>query len=153
MHRSFTEKISLIFSSIQWHSSVFSYPFNLLCNKIMTNSFLYTYNPVMIYLLIWGTIQVLAGLLDVTDRADWRNCEVSKEEETQMAEGFKKRFEEFDPTQWLFILWWFKNYPQMHSQVVVRHMLEFSLVRVFNCNIDKKGTSTSYLFEFGFLLL
>lgn len=42
---------------------------------------------------------MLAGLLDVTDRADWRNCEVSKEEETQMAEGFKKRFEEFDPTQ------------------------------------------------------
>ncbi|XXG46025.1 hypothetical protein AAC387_Pa02g0966 [Persea americana] len=43
--------------------------------------------------------EVLAGLLDVTEKADWRNCKLSKEEETQMAEGFKKRFEAFDPAR------------------------------------------------------
>eukprot|EP00262_Sarcandra_glabra_P004851 TRINITY_DN16090_c0_g1_i1.p1 TRINITY_DN16090_c0_g1~~TRINITY_DN16090_c0_g1_i1.p1 ORF type:complete len:435 (-),score=66.37 TRINITY_DN16090_c0_g1_i1:58-1362(-) len=43
--------------------------------------------------------EVLAGLLNMPDRVDWRNCKLSKEEEMQMAEGFKKRFEEFDPTR------------------------------------------------------
>ncbi|KAK9101307.1 hypothetical protein Scep_024737 [Stephania cephalantha] len=43
--------------------------------------------------------EVLAGLLGMPDRADWRACSVSKEEETQMAEDFKKRFKEFDPSQ------------------------------------------------------
>ncbi|XP_077210605.1 cwfJ-like family protein / zinc finger (CCCH-type) family protein isoform X1 [Tasmannia lanceolata] len=43
--------------------------------------------------------EVLASLLNVPDRADWRNCKLSKEDETQMAEHFKKRFEEFDPTR------------------------------------------------------
>nr|DAD44422.1 TPA_asm: hypothetical protein HUJ06_002652 [Nelumbo nucifera] len=43
-------------------------------------------------------LQVLAGLLNLTDRADWRSCKLSKEDEIKMAEGFKKRFEEFDLT-------------------------------------------------------
>ncbi|KAJ4708649.1 zinc finger CCCH domain-containing protein 64 [Melia azedarach] len=43
--------------------------------------------------------EVLAGLLNMADKADWRNCMVGKEEEIKMAEDFKKRFEEFDPNQ------------------------------------------------------
>lgn len=43
--------------------------------------------------------QVLAGLLNIADRADWRNCKVSKEEETKMAERFKNGFQEYDPNQ------------------------------------------------------
>ncbi|KAF9617693.1 hypothetical protein IFM89_038193 [Coptis chinensis] len=41
--------------------------------------------------------EVLAGLLNVPNRADWRNCKLSKEEETKMTDAFKKRFENFDP--------------------------------------------------------
>ncbi|CAK7352628.1 unnamed protein product [Dovyalis caffra] len=41
--------------------------------------------------------EVLAGLLNMPDRADWRNCTLGKEEETKMAEEFKKKFEELDP--------------------------------------------------------
>ncbi|XP_022754881.1 zinc finger CCCH domain-containing protein 64-like isoform X2 [Durio zibethinus] len=43
--------------------------------------------------------EVLAGLLNMADRADWRNCTIGKEEETKLAENFKKRFEVFDPSQ------------------------------------------------------
>lgn len=43
--------------------------------------------------------EVLASLLNMEDRVDWRNCKLTKEEETKMTEGFKKRFEEFDPMQ------------------------------------------------------
>ncbi|XP_021896794.1 LOW QUALITY PROTEIN: zinc finger CCCH domain-containing protein 64 [Carica papaya] len=43
--------------------------------------------------------EVLAGLLNIADRADWRNCTVGKEDETKMAEDFKKRFEVFDPNK------------------------------------------------------
>ncbi|KAM7259794.1 hypothetical protein ACFE04_015535 [Oxalis oulophora] len=43
--------------------------------------------------------EVLAGLLNIADKADWRNCKFSKEEETTMVEDFKKQFEKFDPTQ------------------------------------------------------
>ncbi|CAA6660931.1 unnamed protein product [Spirodela intermedia] len=43
--------------------------------------------------------EVLAGLLNVADRADWRNCKLGKEEESRMAEGFRKGFGEFNPTQ------------------------------------------------------
>lgn len=42
-------------------------------------------------------LQVMAGLLNKADRADWRNCTDSKEEETKMVEKFKSGFEEFDP--------------------------------------------------------
>lgn len=45
-------------------------------------------------------MQVLAGLLNIADKADWRNCMLGKEEETKMVEDFKKRFEAFDPNQW-----------------------------------------------------
>lgn len=45
---------------------------------------------------IW---QVVAGLLNIADRADWRNCALSKEEETKMVGDFKNRFEEFDPNK------------------------------------------------------
>ncbi|PKU68284.1 zinc finger CCCH domain-containing protein 59 isoform X1 [Dendrobium catenatum] len=41
--------------------------------------------------------EVLAGLLNMADRADWRNCKLSKEDELQMVEKFKKGFEELDP--------------------------------------------------------
>ncbi|OMO67291.1 Zinc finger, CCCH-type [Corchorus capsularis] len=43
--------------------------------------------------------EVLAGLLNMADRADWRNCTPGKEEETMLAENFKKRFQVFDPSQ------------------------------------------------------
>ncbi|KAM7515640.1 hypothetical protein LguiA_005223 [Lonicera macranthoides] len=43
--------------------------------------------------------EVLAGLLNMPDRADWKNCKLSKEEETKMVEKFKNDFEEYDPNQ------------------------------------------------------
>uniref|UniRef100_A0A0E0ERF8 C3H1-type domain-containing protein n=1 Tax=Oryza meridionalis TaxID=40149 RepID=A0A0E0ERF8_9ORYZ len=43
--------------------------------------------------------EVLAGLLSMADRADWRNCKVSKEEEIQMVDDFKQGFREFDPAE------------------------------------------------------
>ncbi|WOL03010.1 zinc finger CCCH domain-containing protein 59 isoform X3 [Canna indica] len=43
--------------------------------------------------------EVMAGLLNMPDRADWRNCKVSKEDELQMVEEFKKGFGEFDPAE------------------------------------------------------
>ncbi|XP_022147642.1 zinc finger CCCH domain-containing protein 64 isoform X2 [Momordica charantia] len=43
--------------------------------------------------------EVLAGLLNMADKADWRNCTHSKEEEIKMAEEFKTRFEKFDPNK------------------------------------------------------
>lgn len=33
------------------------------------------------------------------ERADWKTCELSKEEEIKMVEELKKLFEDFDPTQ------------------------------------------------------
>ncbi|ONK59274.1 uncharacterized protein A4U43_C08F4770 [Asparagus officinalis] len=42
--------------------------------------------------------EVLAGLLKLTDRDNWKKC-VSKEDETKMAENFKKGFQEFDPAR------------------------------------------------------
>ncbi|KAL3535612.1 hypothetical protein ACH5RR_004073 [Cinchona calisaya] len=43
--------------------------------------------------------EVLAGLLNTADRADWKNCKLSKEEETKLAESFKKQFEAYDPNR------------------------------------------------------
>ncbi|KAL8093926.1 zinc finger CCCH domain-containing protein 64 [Apium graveolens] len=43
--------------------------------------------------------EVLAGLLNMADRADWRNCKLSKDEEIKMAENFKNNFEKYDPNQ------------------------------------------------------
>lgn len=43
--------------------------------------------------------EVLAGLLNVPDKADWKSCTLSKENEVKAAESFKKRFENFDPTR------------------------------------------------------
>ncbi|XP_024967831.1 zinc finger CCCH domain-containing protein 64 isoform X2 [Cynara cardunculus var. scolymus] len=43
--------------------------------------------------------EVLAGLLNMADRADWRNCKLSKEEEIKMVERFKSGFEEYDPNR------------------------------------------------------
>lgn len=43
--------------------------------------------------------EVLASLLGKTGQSDWRDCKYSKEDETSMAEDFKKRFEPFDPVQ------------------------------------------------------
>ncbi|KAL6846334.1 hypothetical protein ACP4OV_023782 [Aristida adscensionis] len=43
--------------------------------------------------------EVLAGLLSMADRADWRNCKLSKEEEIQMVDDFKQGFREFDPAE------------------------------------------------------
>jgi len=41
--------------------------------------------------------EVLAGLLNKADRADWRNCKLSKEEEEKMVGNFKNRFKEYNP--------------------------------------------------------
>lgn len=35
----------------------------------------------------------------MADRADWRNCKLSKDEEIKMAERFKISFEEYDPNR------------------------------------------------------
>ncbi|VFQ83023.1 unnamed protein product [Cuscuta campestris] len=43
--------------------------------------------------------EVLAGLLQMADRADWKNCALSKEEEMKMVESFKSGFQEYDPNQ------------------------------------------------------
>ncbi|PKA64259.1 Zinc finger CCCH domain-containing protein 59 [Apostasia shenzhenica] len=43
--------------------------------------------------------EVVAGLLNMADRADWRNCRLSKEDEMQLVENFKKGFQEFDPAR------------------------------------------------------
>ncbi|KAH7519209.1 hypothetical protein FEM48_Zijuj08G0011400 [Ziziphus jujuba var. spinosa] len=43
--------------------------------------------------------EVLAGLLNMADRADWRSCTCRKKEETKMAEDFKSQFREFDPNK------------------------------------------------------
>ncbi|KAK8962873.1 Zinc finger CCCH domain-containing protein 59 [Platanthera guangdongensis] len=43
-----------------------------------------------------NSTQVLAGLLNIADRADWRNCKLSKEDELQMVENFKRGFENLD---------------------------------------------------------
>lgn len=43
--------------------------------------------------------EVLAGLLNMADRADWRNCQLSKDEEIKVVESFKKQFEEYDPNR------------------------------------------------------
>ncbi|GER35999.1 CwfJ-like family protein / zinc finger(CCCH-type) family protein [Striga asiatica] len=41
--------------------------------------------------------EVLAGLLNIADKADWRNCQLRKDEETKMADDFKSQFKEYDP--------------------------------------------------------
>ncbi|KAI3787110.1 hypothetical protein L1987_41327 [Smallanthus sonchifolius] len=44
--------------------------------------------------------EVLAGLLNMADRADWRNFKLDKEEEEiKMVERFKSSFQEYDPNQ------------------------------------------------------
>jgi len=42
--------------------------------------------------------EVLASeaVLDLPDRVDWKNCKVSKEEETILTKAFRKRFQPFD---------------------------------------------------------
>jgi hypothetical protein len=44
--------------------------------------------------------EVLAseGLLDMADRADWRDCKATREQETEMANKFRSAFEPFDFT-------------------------------------------------------
>jgi hypothetical protein len=41
--------------------------------------------------------QVVAKLVGQPERADWKACAQSKEEETDMAEEFKQIFSKFDP--------------------------------------------------------
>ncbi|KAL4397560.1 hypothetical protein AHAS_Ahas01G0204100 [Arachis hypogaea] len=41
--------------------------------------------------------EVLAGLLNMADNADWRNRKHNKEEEMKIVEDFKSRFQEYDP--------------------------------------------------------
>ncbi|KAK7388197.1 hypothetical protein VNO78_23006 [Psophocarpus tetragonolobus] len=41
--------------------------------------------------------EVLAGLLNMADNADWRNRQHSKGEEIKIVEDFKSRFQEYDP--------------------------------------------------------
>ena len=40
--------------------------------------------------------EVVANLLGMPDRADWKNCSLSVEEETETANKFKELFREFD---------------------------------------------------------
>lgn len=39
-------------------------------------------------------LQVLAGLLNMAEKADWRTCNLKKEEEMEVVEKLKKQFEE-----------------------------------------------------------
>lgn len=41
----------------------------------------------------------MAGLLKMPDRADWRNCKLSKDEEVKLVEAFKSQFKSFDPNE------------------------------------------------------
>ncbi|XP_042382854.1 zinc finger CCCH domain-containing protein 59-like isoform X1 [Zingiber officinale] len=41
--------------------------------------------------------EVMSGMLNMADRADWRNCKLSRQEEEQMAREFKEGFDAFDP--------------------------------------------------------
>lgn len=41
--------------------------------------------------------QVLAGLLNMADNADWRTRKYSKDEEMKLVEDFKSQFQEYDP--------------------------------------------------------
>ncbi|XAR67160.1 hypothetical protein NMG60_11013617 [Bertholletia excelsa] len=41
--------------------------------------------------------EVLAGLLNKANKADWRNCKLSKEEEEEMVHNFKNQFKAYDP--------------------------------------------------------
>ncbi|WJX96524.1 hypothetical protein P8452_77720 [Trifolium repens] len=41
--------------------------------------------------------EVLAGLLNMADNADWRNRKHNKDEEMKIVEDFKDRFQEYDP--------------------------------------------------------
>lgn len=43
--------------------------------------------------------EVLAGLLNMADNADWRNRKHNKDEEMKIVEDFKDRFEEYDPNR------------------------------------------------------
>lgn len=77
------EKIELTYlselSKFEFRESCHNWVRNLICNEI--------------------TVQVMAGLLNIADRADWRNCTLTKQEELKMAEGFKDRFQQFDPNR------------------------------------------------------
>jgi len=41
--------------------------------------------------------QVMAGLLNMADNANWRNRKHNKDEEMKIVEDFKYRFKEYDP--------------------------------------------------------
>ncbi|CAO2841546.1 unnamed protein product [Amaranthus hypochondriacus] len=43
--------------------------------------------------------EVMAGLLKMPDKADWRNCKLSKDEEVKLVEDFKLQFKNFDPSE------------------------------------------------------
>ncbi|CAK8564045.1 unnamed protein product [Lathyrus sativus] len=43
--------------------------------------------------------EVLAGLLNMADNADWRNRKHNKDEEMKIVEDFKDRFQEYDPNR------------------------------------------------------
>ena len=40
--------------------------------------------------------QVVADLLGMRERGDWKSCKVGKEEEEAMVEGLKARFQPYD---------------------------------------------------------
>lgn len=40
--------------------------------------------------------QVLANVLGIPDRADWRNCELPDDQETEIANDFRNSFKPFD---------------------------------------------------------
>lgn len=41
--------------------------------------------------------QVLANILGMPERGDWKQCKLSVSEETEMADQFKEQFQDFDP--------------------------------------------------------
>ncbi|XP_050218810.1 zinc finger CCCH domain-containing protein 64 [Mercurialis annua] len=43
--------------------------------------------------------EVIAGLLNIPEKADWRTCSLGKEEETKMVNELKRHFEELEPTK------------------------------------------------------
>lgn len=43
--------------------------------------------------------EVLADLLEMPERGDWKVCRIGKDEETAMVEDFKDKFQKFDPDE------------------------------------------------------
>ncbi|KAJ9167959.1 hypothetical protein P3X46_019546 [Hevea brasiliensis] len=90
---------SIIILGRKWLRTQFDRNYNFFCVELPDgNKLSYLVEENMRFPVQFGRA-VLAGLLNVPERADWRTCELSKEDETKMVEEFKKNFEGLDPVR------------------------------------------------------